>query len=91
MSSFIGVFGENTSVKEQIRELVPDPDFSFQNESLFVACDLTLNSTHFKEYSYYDFRKVENLIHQFYLEKNYSLVTQLSWFINFEILRQKTG
>ncbi len=47
----------------------------------------TINSRQFKECAYYDFAKIEALAHQFYTDKDYSKASQLSWFINFEILR----
>lgn len=47
----------------------------------------SINSRSYKECSYYDFAKIEALVNQFYMDRDYSKASQLSWFINFEILR----
>ena len=48
MSSFIGVLGGNESIKEKISQLLPEPDFSFQNESVLISVDAHPQTTHYQ-------------------------------------------
>ncbi|MBO6523325.1 MAG: hypothetical protein JJ971_05825 [Balneolaceae bacterium] len=46
MSSFIGVYGEDSSIRNKIEALTQNSDFSFQNESLFIASEVHPQTTH---------------------------------------------
>lgn len=48
MSSFIGLLGGNESIKQKIKQLLPEPGFSCLNGSLFICVDAHPQTTHFQ-------------------------------------------
>lgn len=47
MSSFLGVYGKNDSLKSEIRNLATNPDFTFERDSLFICAEGNPLNTHF--------------------------------------------
>mgnify|MGYP003640280084 CR=1 FL=1 len=47
MSSFIGVYGKNDALKSEIKDIVSTPDFTFENNSLFICSEGNPLNTHY--------------------------------------------